>query len=100
MSKTLFSINYEINPSKRNEYLGIIRELKLIVKSEGLESYNVYEVKGKTNHFMEVFTFTSYEAFEAFDDNQDERINLLIDKIADISINNSSKYSTYSEVSE
>lgn len=98
MAKTLFSINYEINPSKRDEYLGIIRELKSVIKSEGLESYNVFEVKGKTNHFMEVFTFTTFEAFEAFDDNQDERINILIDKIADVTINNSSKYSTYTDL--
>lgn len=43
MAKVIFSIQYEIIPEKRDEYLDVIRELKNLVKSEGLESYSVFE---------------------------------------------------------
>ena len=47
MSKVVFAIKYEIIEEKLIEYLDVIRELKNIVKAEGLESYSVFEVKGK-----------------------------------------------------
>lgn len=94
MSKVLFSIQYEIFPEKRDEYLKVIRELKNLLKADGLESYTVYEVKGKPNNFQEQYTFSSLEAYEAFDDETDERINILIDKIAEMSVDKSTKYTT------
>ena len=45
MSKVLFSIQYEIVSEKRDEYLKVVKELKNLLKAEGLESYNVYEAK-------------------------------------------------------
>ncbi|MCK7521809.1 MAG: hypothetical protein MZV64_31085 [Ignavibacteriales bacterium] len=58
MAKVIFSVQYEINPNKREDYLTVVRELKNLLKAEGLESYNVYEVKSKANHFQELFTFS------------------------------------------
>ena len=40
MSKVLFTINYEIQGDKKEEYLKTIRELKSLIKAEGLESYS------------------------------------------------------------
>lgn len=98
MPKILFTINYEISTEKKEDYLKTIRELKSLMKAEGLESYSVYEVKGKPNRFQEQFIFSSDEAFESFEDNNDERINILITKINDLAVNHSTKYSTLSEV--
>lgn len=98
MPKILFTINYEISNEKKEDYLKTIRELKSLMKAEGLESYSVYEVKGKPNRFQEQFIFSSDEAFESFEDNNDERINILITKINDLAVNHSTKYSTLSEV--
>lgn len=92
MSKVLFSIQYDIIPEKRDEYLKVIRELKNLLKAEGLESYLVYEVKGKTTGFQELYTFSSIEAYEAFDDLNDERINILIDKINSLTVDKTTKY--------
>lgn len=100
MSKVLFSIQYEILPEKREEYLKVIRELKNLLKAEGLESYNVYEAKGKSNSFQELYTFLSMENYEAFDDLNDERINILIDKISSMSVDKSTKYNTLVQLSE
>jgi quinol monooxygenase YgiN len=100
MSKVLFSIQYEIVPEKRDEYLKVIKELKNLLKAEGLESYNVYEVKGKAISFQELYTFTTMEAYEAFDDMNDERINILVDKISGMSIDKSTKYNTLVQLAE
>jgi len=99
MSKIIFTIQYELKPDKKEEYLVVIKELKNLLKAEGLESYSVYEVKGKSGHFQEIYSFTTQEAFDAFDDNQNERINILISKLNELTIDNTTKYSTLYEVS-
>jgi uncharacterized protein YjgD (DUF1641 family) len=98
MAKVIFSIQYEINPVKKEEYLDIIRELKNLLKTDGLEKYGVFEIKGKANNFQEIYEFVSKEAFEAFDDDQNERLNILINKLSDLTVDNSTKYSTLYEL--
>jgi len=100
MSKVLFSIQYEVTADKRDEYLKVIRELKTLLKADGLESYSVYEVKGKLNNFHELYTFVSLEAYEAFDDLNDERINILIDKINGFTVDKPTKYNTLLQLAE
>ena len=98
MSKVIFSIQYELNPEKREEYFRTIRELKNLLKADGLENYSVFETKGKQNSFQEQYTFESMAAFENFDDNTDERINILINKINDLAVEHSTKYTTLTEI--
>ena len=98
MSKVLFTINYKIDSEKREEYLRTIRELKNLIRAEGLESYSVYEAKGKPNRFQEQYIFSSNETFEAFDDDTDERINILITKISGMTVDHSTKYTTSLEL--
>ncbi|MCU0332102.1 MAG: MFS transporter [Ignavibacteriaceae bacterium] len=98
MSKVLFTINYDIQGDKKEEYLKTIRELKSLIKAEGLESYSVYEVKGKPNRFQEQYIFSSDEAFENFEDATDERINILINKISGMTVEHTTKYATQTEL--
>jgi len=98
MSKVKFTIQYELKKDKQEEYLRIINELMNLLKAEGLEDYTVYSVKGKPGHFQEQYTFTSEEAFEAFDDENDERLNILINQLSDLTIDHSTKYLTLSEI--
>jgi len=98
MAKVIFSIQYDIIPGKRDDYLNIMRELKSLVKAEGLDSYSLFEKKNKSNSFEEVYVFASDEAFEAFDDNQNERIDILMSKLSDLIEDNSTKYTTMHEV--
>lgn len=100
MSKVLFTIQYEIVPDKRDDYLKVVKELKNLLKADGLESYEVYEVKGKTVSFQELYTFSSMEAYEAFDDMNDERINILVDKINSMSVEKSTRYNTLVQLSD
>jgi hypothetical protein len=96
MSKVIFAIQYEIDGDKREEYMALIRELKTLLSADGLENYAVYEVKGKQNHFEELYTFSSLEAYENFDDNPNERIGILLSKLSDLG--SPMKYTTLTEV--
>jgi hypothetical protein len=98
MSKVLFTINYDIQGDKKEEYLKTIRELKSLIKADGLDGYSVYEVKGKSNRFQEQYIFSSDEAFENFEDATDERINILINKISGMTVEHTTKYTTQAEV--
>jgi len=100
MAKVLFSVQYDVLPDLKEEYLKVVKELKTVLKKEGLESYNVYEVKGKTNSFQEIYTFSSLEAYEAFDDSEDERLNILLTKLGDMTSENTTRYTTLIELSE
>jgi len=97
MSKVLFTINYEIQADKKEEYINTIRDLKNLIKAEGLESYSVYEAKGKSNRFAEQYIFSSEEAYENFEDDTDERINILITKISGMTVDHTTKYTTLTE---
>jgi quinol monooxygenase YgiN len=98
MSKVIFSIRYNIFPEKREEYLDVVRELKNLVKAEGLESYSVFEQKNKANSFEEVYIFTSPEAYENFEDSTDERIDILMTKLSDLIKEQTTQYTTLFEV--
>ncbi len=100
MPKVIFNIQYEIPPDKKEEYLSVIKELKTLLNPEGLESYSVYETKGKNHLYQELYIFNSVEAYEAFDDDQSERINILINKLNDMTVDGSTKYTTLYELTD
>ncbi len=98
MSKVIFSIRYNVFPEKREEYLDVVRELKNLVKADGLETYSVFELKNKPNNFEEVYIFKSPEAYENFEDNTDERIDILMTKLSDMIKEQTTQYTTLFEV--
>ncbi len=98
MSKVIFSIRYNIIPERRVEYLDVVRELKNIVKAEGLESYSVYEQKNKANNFEEIYIFKNKESYENFEDSTDERIDILMTKLSDMIREQTTQYTTLFEV--
>ena len=98
MSKVIFSIRYNVFPEKRGEYLDVVRELKNIVKAEGLENYSVYEQKNKPNSYEEIYLFKNQESYENFEDNTDERIDILMTKLSDMIKEQSTQYTTLFEV--
>ena len=98
MGKVVFSISYDIIADKRTEYLDVVRELKSIIKSEGLESYSVYEQKSKENSFNEIYIYESKEAWEDADESQNERVDILMTKLSYLVKEKSTQYTTLFEV--
>ncbi len=98
MDRVIFSVKYDIIPEKREEYLEIIRELKNVIKSEGLENYSVFEEKGKQNRFQEIYIYKSKKAWEEADEVDNERADILMSKLSDLIIDKTTHYSTLFEV--
>ena len=98
MGKVVFSISYDIYPEKRDEYLDVVRELKSIIGSEGLESYSVYEHKSKSNSFTEIYTYISHDAWEDADEASNERVDILMTKLSDLVKEKTTQYSTLFEI--
>lgn len=98
MTKVLFSISYEIIPEKRAEYLDVVRELKNIIKGEGLESYSVFEQKGKENNFTEIYLYESKDAWEEADEASNERVDILMTKLSDMIKEKTTNYTTLFEI--
>ena len=98
MGKVIFSISYDIMPQKRAVYLDVVRELKSIIKSDGLESYSVFEQKSKENSFEEVYIYESKDAWEDADETENERIDILMSKLSDLIKDKTTQYSTLFEV--
>lgn len=98
MGKVIFSVQYEIIPQKKIEYYSSIKELKSLISAEGLIEYSVFEVKGKPNHFGEMFVFNSMAAYENYEDGENERVNILLSKVESLKVHGSTKYLTLNEL--
>lgn len=98
MSRVMFTISYSIKPEQRANYLSLIADVKNHLITVGRKNYSVFEVKGKKNHFTEVYVFNSEEEFEALDDNQDERTQELLSKLEACTDDEGMKYTTAIEL--
>jgi len=98
MPNTVFTIKYDIFPAKRDEYLDVVRELKDLMNAEGLERYSIFEQKNHKNSFFEIYIFSSKEAFEDFDDDPDERVDLLMNKLSSLIVDHSTEYNVLYEI--
>ena len=63
----LFRVSYSIPDGKRPEYLAAIASVRAFYAASDT-TFALYEVKGKHNHFEEVYVYPSVEAYEASDD--------------------------------
>ena len=70
------------------------------MSAEGLESYSIYQVKGKENAFEEIYIFKDMQSYENFDDIQSERIDALTNQLSDLIKENTAKYTTLVEIGE
>ncbi|MGC8595443.1 MAG: hypothetical protein ACP5MI_07555 [Candidatus Kryptoniota bacterium] len=70
MAKVILVVNYEVEPNKREEYLSLIEELKKGYADSKMAKFEVYEIQGLQNNFMEIYTYNSEEEFRNSDDSQ------------------------------
>jgi len=84
MSKIIFEINYNIKPDKRSEFLEIAGKLKDVIKNNLGKDYDIYENKKDSNNFSEVYICQDEEEYENIEDNNDESVMELTDKLYSI----------------
>jgi hypothetical protein len=97
MAKVIFTISYDVNPEKRDEFLTLSQAMKAhFTKTNGKE-YSIFEQKGKRNSFSEVFVFSSVDEYNQLDD-QDEQMNELVQKLEALLVGGKMKYTTLIEL--
>lgn len=97
MAKVILTIQYEIEDGKREEYLKAIEQLKQHYASNEHITYTVFEQKRKKNAFFETFTAVSEEAFNKFEESDDETADKLSAQLTRYIKNGKAKYATYVE---
>jgi hypothetical protein len=97
MPRVLFTITYGVKPELRDSYLEFVKEMKTHFTTVGQKNYSVYEVRGKKDHFTEVFITESIEEFDALEDNQDEHTQELVSRLESFIDDRGMKYTTLIE---
>jgi L-rhamnose mutarotase len=97
MSKVMFTISYEINPEKRDEYLALSQRMKEHLSQANGKNYAIYEQKGKKNNFTEVFVCKSQEEYDQLED-QDEVTTELVGQLEGLLAIGKMKYTTLVEL--
>lgn len=98
MPRVMFTVSYGIKPDQRSTFLALIAEVKNYLVQTSKKNYAVYEVKGKKNHFTEVYMFASEVEFDSLDDNPDERLQDLLSKLEGCVDDEGMKYTTLIEI--
>lgn len=98
MPKVLLQISYDIDPEKRDQYLALVNELKAHFRQVRNKAYTVYEQKGKKNSFVEEFTCTSMEEFDALEDDLDEKSEDLVNRLESLVKEGKTRYTTLTEI--
>ena len=98
MPNVILQISYDIDPDKRDEYLALAREMKSHFRQVRKKNYTVYEQKGKRNSFVEEFTCTSMEEYDALEDDLDEKSEELVNRLESLLRDGKAKYTTLTEV--
>jgi len=81
MPKIIFEINYNIHPGKREEYFGIMDELKKQISESTGSDYSVYENKKDSNNFSEIYICRNEEEYDSLEDNQNEETMQLTQRL-------------------
>jgi hypothetical protein len=97
MGKVLFTISYDIQPDKREEYLALCQDMKSHISKSNGKEYAIYEQKGKRNSFSEVFVFGSMEEYDQMED-QDEQMTDLVGRLEPLLADGRMKYTTLVEL--
>lgn len=98
MSKIMFTISYEVDPQKRDEYLALSQRMREHLSHSNGKNYSIYEQKTKKNSFTEVFLCSSKEEYDQLED-QDDAMQQFVQQLESLLVNGKMKYSTLIELS-
>jgi len=97
MGKVIFTISYDVQPGKREEYLALSQEMKRHFLASNHKEYAIYEQKGKKNSFSEVFVFSSLEEYDQLED-ESETMTALVSRLESLLTDGKMKYNTLIEL--
>ena len=98
MPRVLLQISYDVEPEKREQYLGLVKEMMTHFREVRKKNYTVYEQKGKKNSFVEEFTCASMEEFDKLEDDLDQKSEELVDQLENFVKEGKARYMTMVEI--
>lgn len=99
MSRILFTINYDVHPERRDDYIATAKELVNYMKSHTDHNYMIVEDKTKKNSFSEVYILKDEAEFDGLEDEMDDTIYGLTTKIlSEYVVDGKTRYSTHYEI--
>ena len=81
MAKVLVTIQYDVEPVKRDAYLAHVREMREHAVEVLKLDYQVYEDVEHPGSFTELFSCASQEDYDALDEKQDDAFRDLVAKL-------------------
>ncbi|MEK7819164.1 MAG: hypothetical protein AAB255_05160 [Bacteroidota bacterium] len=72
MSKVLLTIQFQIKEGEAQSVESIFSRLKDHFETENEIDYNVFEVKGKPNSFIEIYSFENLDEYNKFNESDDQ----------------------------
>ena len=93
----MFTISYEIQSEKRDDYLALSQRMKQHLAHDHGKNYSIFEHKGKKNSFTEVFVLNTMEDYEQLED-QDETTTQLVQQLEPLLAQGKMKYTTLIEL--
>ena len=81
MRHVLVTIQYDVDPAKRDAYLAHAREMREHAVDALKLPYQIYEDLEHANRFVEIFTCASIDEYESFEDRQDDRFRDLVARL-------------------
>ncbi len=88
VKKVLVTIQYDVDPAKREAFLAHAREMREHAVGALKLDYQVYEHEDHANRFTEIFTCASPEDYETLDERQDDAFREMVarlDRFTDLS---------------
>ena len=87
MGKIIFSVSYEIDPEKRDEYLELMKKVREQIREVTGQDYTVYEDSRRPNLMSEVYYLDNDADFRKVQEMQEEKPFDLIDQIDNYLLN-------------
>ncbi len=96
MSKIIFRVSYKIKEEKINDFRTLAAKLRTEFGNLGV-NYGIYNVQGHELEFEEIFICESQEEYDQLEDQSNDTVQLLVDKLARC-VNGKMQYTTLHEV--
>jgi hypothetical protein len=81
MSKVILTLSYEVLAEKREKYLEFMKEMKEYILKKNNCEYSLFEQISKKNLFSEIYSFQNKETYDGFDEDEDDQMEILLDKL-------------------
>ncbi len=99
MSKILYEFKYQVYPEKVDDHINSLQKIKDYAKDAFKGEYYIYRSMKDDDTFNEIFVCDTEEDYEKFEDEMNDEMRDLFEKImSENVVNNNISFHTYEEI--